>query len=494
MNNNLKFIINNLGALEETTIELNKLTTIIGPNSSSKTYLVYLISGILKYLTNTNSQLSYAYDSRIGSNYLTQFTEELTLKLKEDVPFFSFNFTLYYQALNTIANQFICGYTSNGTCGAASELGISLLTSGNQLLNIKIALNDITPFYEMEFETLIFGEYLKVTKVKKSDDLMLVFKNGIKPEEIFHLGFTEIFMNTVFSSIFSQIFKNTLPAPFLITSERSSIVVFNKMLNNLSNTTQRISYKENKKFNQLEDKFFVTNTTDNSQPIPGLYQQAVLDNITYFEESVKNHHKKSQLFKSSPEVIQYLDSSINNNGSYVVKNADIFPELSYQLPNNKEIQINATSSSIKSLYLLDSYIKQRAKEGDLLIIDEPELNLHPSNQRKVARLLAMLVNAGINVMFTTHSDYIMNELNNLMLLHTLNSEDQTNLCSEYDVKKSASLNYQDVTSYVINQQDNNKYKLQKCEFKNGTFIYDSFDREIMDFAQFAREVRELADD
>ena len=488
MNNNLKFIINNLGALEETTIEINKLTTIIGPNSSSKTYLVYLISGILKYLTNTNSQLSYADNSRIGSNYLTQFTEELTLKLKENVPFFSFKFTSYYQALNTIANQFICGYTSNGACGAG--LGISLLTSGNQHLNIKIALNDITPFYEMEFESIIFGDFLTITKVKKSDDLMLVFNGGINLDPVF----TEMLIYTIFSSIFSQIFKNILPSPFLITSERSSIVVFNKMLNNLSNATQRISYKENKNFNQLEDKFFVANTTDNSQPITGLYQQAVLDNITYFEESVKNHHKKSQLVTLYPEVVQYLDSSINNSCSYVVKNADTFPELSYQLPNNKEIQINATSSSIKSLYLLDSYIKQRAKEGDLLIIDEPELNLHPSNQRKVARLLAMLVNAGINVMFTTHSDYIMNELNNLMLLHTLNSEDQTNLCSEYDVKKSASLNYQDVTSYVINQQDNNKYKLQECEFKNGTFIYDSFDREIMDFAQFAREVRELADD
>ena len=89
MNNNLKFIIKNLGAIEETTIELNKLTTIIGPNSSSKTYLVYLISGVLKYLTNTNNQLSYAYDSRIGSNYLTKFTDELTLKLKENVPFYA---------------------------------------------------------------------------------------------------------------------------------------------------------------------------------------------------------------------------------------------------------------------------------------------------------------------------------------------------------------------------------------------------------------------
>ena len=51
-----------------------------------------------------------------------------------------------------------------------------------------------------------------------------------------------------------------------------------------------------------------------------------------------------------------------------------------------------------------------------LIIDEPELNLHPQNQRKVARLLARIVRAGIKVMISTHSDHIVRELNNLIML------------------------------------------------------------------------------
>ena len=50
------------------------------------------------------------------------------------------------------------------------------------------------------------------------------------------------------------------------------------------------------------------------------------------------------------------------------------------------------------------------------MIDEPELNLHPQNQRKVAQLLAMLVNHGIKVFVTTHSDTIIRELNTLLLL------------------------------------------------------------------------------
>jgi ABC-type multidrug transport system ATPase subunit len=51
------------------------------------------------------------------------------------------------------------------------------------------------------------------------------------------------------------------------------------------------------------------------------------------------------------------------------------------------------------------------------MIDEPELNLHPENQRRVARLFVRLVNIGIKVFITTHSDYIIKELNTLIMLN-----------------------------------------------------------------------------
>ena len=58
-----------------------------------------------------------------------------------------------------------------------------------------------------------------------------------------------------------------------------------------------------------------------------------------------------------------------------------------------------------------------ANKGDFIIIDEPELNLHPDNQRKVARFLCRLINEGFKVMISTHSDYIIREINNLIMLN-----------------------------------------------------------------------------
>ena len=51
------------------------------------------------------------------------------------------------------------------------------------------------------------------------------------------------------------------------------------------------------------------------------------------------------------------------------------------------------------------------------MVDEPELNLHPENQRRIARLFARLVNLGVKVFITTHSDYIVKELNTLIMLN-----------------------------------------------------------------------------
>ena len=78
--------------------------------------------------------------------------------------------------------------------------------------------------------------------------------------------------------------------------------------------------------------------------------------------------------------------------------------------------LHMTSSTVKSLFGLWFYLENQAQPGDLLMIDEPELNIHPANQRHIARLLARLVNAGLRIVISTHSDTIVREFNSLLML------------------------------------------------------------------------------
>jgi hypothetical protein len=80
------------------------------------------------------------------------------------------------------------------------------------------------------------------------------------------------------------------------------------------------------------------------------------------------------------------------------------------------LDVQIAASMVKSLSLLVFYLRHRAQTGDLIIIDEPELNLHPDNQRLIARVLARAVNRGLKVIASTHSNYLVRELNNLILL------------------------------------------------------------------------------
>src|SRR5262249_9275640 len=77
------------------------------------------------------------------------------------------------------------------------------------------------------------------------------------------------------------------------------------------------------------------------------------------------------------------------------------------------LQISLASSMLKELAPLVFHLLYFAQPNELLIIDEPEMNLRPKAQVQVLEFLAMLVNAGLNVLITTHSPYITDHLLNL---------------------------------------------------------------------------------
>ena len=100
-------------------------------------------------------------------------------------------------------------------------------------------------------------------------------------------------------------------------------------------------------------------------------------------------------------------------GVYVAEGNDT---IYFETKSRLRLTMGESSSAVRSLLDIGFYLRHVARAGDLLIVDEPELNLHPRNQRRVARLFARLVNLGVRIFATTHSDYIVKELNTLIML------------------------------------------------------------------------------
>lgn len=113
------------------------------------------------------------------------------------------------------------------------------------------------------------------------------------------------------------------------------------------------------------------------------------------------------------------------------------------------LRLHQTASVVKSLVSLVLFLRYRAAPSERLIIDEPELNLHPDNQRRVARVLAKAVNRGLKIMMSTHSDYVVRELNNLIMLGQ-DTDEARGLTKELDYDADSTLQPEQLGVYLVN--------------------------------------------
>lgn len=72
------------------------------------------------------------------------------------------------------------------------------------------------------------------------------------------------------------------------------------------------------------------------------------------------------------------------------------------------------SSMVSELAPLVLYLRHMLDPDQVLIVEEPESDLHPAMQVELIRQLAAVVNSGIRVIVITHSEWVLEELDNIV--------------------------------------------------------------------------------
>jgi len=152
-------------------------------------------------------------------------------------------------------------------------------------------------------------------------------------------------------------------------------------------------------------------------------------------------------------------------------------EISYHVSEDTELGFNESSSAIKTLAPLVFYLRYSAGQFNLLFVDEPELNLHPKNQILLAKVFVKMINAGLRLVISTHSDYIIREINNMIMADGLNKAgDKIFTNMGYD--ESLCLSQDKFAPYLFQKGNNGKVKVEPLEVDRYGFNMPSIDEAI----------------
>lgn len=383
----MKISIEKLGVFEKTELDIGDLTILCGENNTGKTYVTYALYGFLRFWSEL---FRYPLEDKWLATLIK--TGECTILKNELIE--SFN-TAWLKACEEYVNRGVLADCFGGDDGRFKHtvFKVEPPVFEFQPCTLEAVLKDSREIAALGLESTL-----------NSDGNILIRLSSLA---------TEMEDKTqVVTSGFSRLLKTCTYRiqPFIISAERTGVALFRGELDFARTKALDIL---NDKAKQSPEEFLYKFITQFHSDYP----RPVQDSVEFARSLESLSKKKSQLAHEHPDLLKEFLTILG--GTYKVTKIDgvrFLPKnkLPHLLKN--ALDMNDSSGAVRSLLQLSFYLHHVAKKNDFLIIDEPELNLHPASQRLMARLLAKLVNVGINIFVTTHSDYFVRELNTLLML------------------------------------------------------------------------------
>ena len=147
------------------------------------------------------------------------------------------------------------------------------------------------------------------------------------------------------------------------------------------------------------------------------YMERILKLKNLFSSGIRGMYYE-KLSTSSDPVNRLLLQEMMNQIDQILKGKYQYQdgEERLVLEDHSYVKLNYTSSGQQEvvwiLNLIFYYVLENRKV--YMILEEPESHLYPQAQSEIAKLLGMFLRAGNQMLLTTHSPYILGEINNLL--------------------------------------------------------------------------------
>ncbi len=432
-----------LGPIRKAVVDLQKpFTLFCGPNSTGKTYMSYLL-----YAINEDSD----YDDSKGLDKIAkQILSEQQFVLRREL---------------------IDEYIGDLAKGMKSKLG-SIFGIGDSMVEKLFSQFELTlSLSDNEFEKIVSqpcrlvsgNNDAEVVLEKDADSDVVRYQANIKAQNIIRDSLMNI--RFMLSHYFRILCFGNIGGVRMLTVERNSIYTFKT---ELSLSRNELIDRIQQKSGQSElDIFDMVNSSSRRYPLAVRSSLRIANDL----ENVQKFNGPYYQFA------EQIEKGILHGEVKITRNGDV-EFISEKAGRSKHLPIHMASSIVKTMSSLVIYLKHIARKGDLLIIDEPEMNFHPDVQIALVRIFSMLSKMGLRLIVSTHSDYMVREVNNLIMAGSLYHHD-AQLINEMGYKEEMLMNKETVVVKYFNYGKSKRFlDVVDVKVENDGFAVESIDNTI----------------
>ena len=412
----MRLRVENFGPISRAEIEIKPLTVLIGKNGSGKSMLAQLIYTLmdlrnhLPYLMSpitVSSQKISKINKRIKSASAEEMTPHSFVKMIGDVivgcltPYLS-------EALRRLLERNFAMELKSLVNLYSDHVRVECFYSEHSVLEFVISKDgDLSTKFNVEMMDELIDEVLTDKRVKMFVDMIL------------HSKERRSFISAVIMMVGERILEHALPkrpisSAFYIPAGRAGLL---------------------EGYEAVSSALIALAPT---APLRGIFMPPLPGMASEFYSLLLRLKGKRGSFSEVAELFKDL-----------IEGDIVFEEL--EVPKGKSkmvyrfkfkdkessIDLIHAASMVKELSPIYLVLRELVDEGDLLIIEEPESHLHPAAQIRLMEIFARLVNEGLRILITTHSDIVLRELSHLLMEGLTGS------------KTEASLKPDDVVVYLL---------------------------------------------
>lgn len=411
--------VRNFGKIEEASVEVAPLTLLVGDNNSGKSYMMTLIYGLL-------TMDFFFGDYKIDEN------------------------STAYKNCRKVVEEMIAG-----------EKNIEYCMTADKVKNFEKLINEILEKNKGKFLRELFNKemYVDQIEIKFPFDAQMNFKISYKEgkESIFGIiaipsnmeKMTDVLGYVSNKSDFSDnVYGYKFFVSYIMQSLLQGFVHKREEKKCLYLPTARTGFMLTYKTligNAMKEKFTLEKTRKNLLTKP---TGDFLSELSSMDTSVE--------IQDYCNVCEFMEKRVID-GHIDVSDAPTQDFLYTPVGENQSLPLYVTSGVVTEMTPLILFLKYVALTA--LLIEEPEISLHPQLQWQMARVLIRLSNMGLPVFVTTHSDLILQHVNNMIKANEMKDQDAFLQASDYE--EADLLDRDNIRVYQFDVQENHRTKIQQ---------------------------------